>query len=68
MASNWNYTLSFSSRNGSSTFNTVQSSTNSTICATSPLYYCPSDRGSAGPERRPGLLEGNIYWRAAIMW
>jgi prepilin-type N-terminal cleavage/methylation domain-containing protein/prepilin-type processing-associated H-X9-DG protein len=59
MAANWNYNLSFYKQNGSSHFNTVQSSTNSTICATSPLYYCPSDRGLA-------YSKGDVYWRARL--
>jgi prepilin-type N-terminal cleavage/methylation domain-containing protein/prepilin-type processing-associated H-X9-DG protein len=49
LAANWNYNLTFFSNQPGKTYNAVVNSTNSTACATSPLYYCPSDRGSSGP-------------------
>jgi prepilin-type N-terminal cleavage/methylation domain-containing protein/prepilin-type processing-associated H-X9-DG protein len=58
LASNWSYTQGFYVQ-VAATYNTVQNSTNSTICATPSIYYCPSDRGKA-------LENGDSYWRARL--
>jgi prepilin-type N-terminal cleavage/methylation domain-containing protein/prepilin-type processing-associated H-X9-DG protein len=46
--------------------NTVTSTLNGVVCASSPVYFCPSDRGA------PAYQQGDVYWRSrgnyAINW
>ncbi len=53
LANNYNYSLGFWENP-----NTVQNALTGIVCSSSPIYFCPSDRGG------PAYQQGDSYWRS----